>query len=250
MKRLLFTKSQLVSRVATRTFATVNEATSSKKSKFTPAFPLRSPGQPFPERKAYLYAHYKEMMAANSPSARGGLLILQHNNLTASELVTIRRDLNAAFTGKQSPVDDNSNGPVFEIVRHSVLRAALPRSAKFSPIRAWLCGPICVVRLPADAAPEGQITVGDPTIIKRALDVLQQHRKLILLGGRFERHWLTANGVKEAAKLPTIDHLRAELLGLLSTPAQQLRSVLEHVPGALARSLKIHQENLEKAESA
>ncbi|RKP07389.1 hypothetical protein THASP1DRAFT_17137 [Thamnocephalis sphaerospora] len=206
------------------------------------AFPPRRPGQPFPERKAFLHQRYRDLTRADSTTAAGGLLVLQHNNVTAAEMVTIRRDLGAAFAGAAAV-------PAIEIVRTGLLRAALPRGDSYAPMRAWLCGPTCIVRLAA-VAESGQTVVAEPADIKRVLTVLQRHRKLMLLGGRFDQHWLTATGIREAAELPSIDMLRAQLVALLETPAQQLRAVLDRIPGDLARTLDGHRANLEKAESA
>ncbi|RKP25694.1 hypothetical protein SYNPS1DRAFT_22391 [Syncephalis pseudoplumigaleata] len=243
--------------------ASSSAATSARPS-YTPAFATRRPNQPFPERKEYLFTHYRDMLSPASQSAAGGMLVLQHNNMTAAELVALRSDLRTAFASNtgapasSSPAVPMGADPtaVLEVVRVAIMRAALPRQTRLDELRSWLCGPTCVVRLAADtttaASPDDDATtpmVASPAVIKRVLGVLSKHRKLILLGGRFEQQWFAAEGIRRVSELPDIHTLRAELVGLLSAPAQQLSSLLGRVPGDLARTLEAHQKNLQEKDA-
>jgi hypothetical protein len=142
---------------------------------------------------------------------------------------------------------------ILEMVRVAIMRAALPRESSYDELRAWLCGPTCLVRLSAATTSSSSATsvnpsvpsVADPAVVKRVLGVLQKNRKLILLGGRFDQQWFTADGIRRVSELPDIHTLRAELLGLLSAPAQQLSSLIGRVPGDLTRTLEAHQKNLQ-----
>jgi len=62
--------------------------------------------------------------------------------------------------------------------------------------------------------------------------------KLVILGGAMGKTVLDANGVKALAALPSLDELRAKLIGLLNAPATKIaRTVAE--PGAkLARVIQ------------
>ena len=70
---------------------------------------------------------------------------------------------------------------------------------------------------------------------KAAVAYAKGNDKLVILGGAMGRTVLDANGVKALAALPSLDELRAKLIGLLNAPATKIaRTIME--PGAqLAR---------------
>ncbi|KAI0778845.1 hypothetical protein BD413DRAFT_609402 [Trametes elegans] len=69
---------------------------------------------------------------------------------------------------------------------------------------------------------------------------------LKLLGAVIEGRLFKTEGVKSVAELPTLDGLRAQLVGLLSAPASQLSMVLNEAGGAkLARTLEGFKKSLE-----
>jgi len=61
------------------------------------------------------------------------------------------------------------------------------------------------------------------------------HDKLVVLGGALGVSILDARGVKELADLPSLDQLRAKLVGLLQAPATRIAGVLQAPAGQLAR---------------
>jgi large subunit ribosomal protein L10 len=61
--------------------------------------------------------------------------------------------------------------------------------------------------------------------------------KLIILGGAMGTTRLDENGIKALATLPSLDELRARLVGMISTPASRIAQVIS-APGAqIARVL-------------
>ncbi|CDO73407.1 hypothetical protein BN946_scf185013.g41 [Trametes cinnabarina] len=72
---------------------------------------------------------------------------------------------------------------------------------------------------------------------------------LKLLGALIEGRLFKAEGVQSVAELPTLDGLRAQIVGLLSAPAMQLSMVLNEASGAkLARTLEGFKKSLEPQE--
>jgi ribosomal protein L10 len=58
-------------------------------------------------------------------------------------------------------------------------------------------------------------------------------------------------GVRDVSKLPTLDTLRAQIVGLLSSPAVQLAAILSEASGGkLARTLEGLKKGLEESQSA
>lgn len=79
----------------------------------------------------------------------------------------------------------------------------------------------------------------DPVAAARvAVKYSKDNDKLVILGGTMGKNVLDPNGVKALAELPSLDELRAKLIGLLNAPATKIaRTVME--PGAkLARVIQ------------
>jgi large subunit ribosomal protein L10 len=75
---------------------------------------------------------------------------------------------------------------------------------------------------------------------KVATEFARQNDKFVVLGGTLGGSSLDAQGVKALADLPSLDELRARLVGMIQTPATRLAVVLQ-APGAqLARVLKAY----------
>lgn len=70
---------------------------------------------------------------------------------------------------------------------------------------------------------------------KVASDFAKGNDKLVILGGSMGATALDADGVKSLATLPSLDELRAKLLGMVQTPATRIAGVLQAPAGQLAR---------------
>jgi len=77
---------------------------------------------------------------------------------------------------------------------------------------------------------------GDPiTAPKVASEFAKGNDKLVILGGAMGKATLDADGVKALATLPSLDELRAKLLGMIMTPATRIAQVVNAPAGQLAR---------------
>lgn len=76
----------------------------------------------------------------------------------------------------------------------------------------------------------------DPiTAPKVAVEFSKANDKLVVLGGSMGSTNLDADGVKALASLPSLDELRAKLVGMISTPATRIAQVVNAPAGQLAR---------------
>lgn len=76
----------------------------------------------------------------------------------------------------------------------------------------------------------------DPiTAPKIASDFAKTNDKLVILGGAMGSTSLDAEGVKALATLPSLDELRAMLVGMISTPATRIAQVVNAPAAQLAR---------------
>jgi large subunit ribosomal protein L10 len=70
---------------------------------------------------------------------------------------------------------------------------------------------------------------------KVAADFAKTNDKLVILGGAMGSTVLDADGVKALATMPSLDELRAKIVGMIQTPATRIAAVVNAPAGNLAR---------------
>jgi len=89
--------------------------------------------------------------------------------------------------------------------------------------------------------PVGLATSADPVAAaKVAVDFAKTNDKLEIVGGAMGATLLNADGVKALASMPSLDELRAKLVGLIQAPAQKLATVTQAPAAQLARVLNAY----------
>jgi len=169
--------------------------------------------------------------------------------------------------------------PTFTIVRSSIFGAALRDFARFSAkdhesfdkmtseLRggyavlsfpelspAYLAGVLRALERsvpPRPPAPprDPKAATADPTYPGRREKRFKPDLtpSLRVIGGIVEGRVLLADSVKEVGKLPALEDLRAQIVGLLSTPSMQLAGVLSQASGGqLSRTLEGFKMSLEQ----
>ena len=82
---------------------------------------------------------------------------------------------------------------------------------------------------------------GDPVAApKIAADFAKANEKFIILGGVMGKTPLDANGVKALASLPSLDELRAKIIGLIVAPATKVAQVVNAPAAKLARVVQAY----------
>jgi large subunit ribosomal protein L10 len=88
----------------------------------------------------------------------------------------------------------------------------------------------------------------DPvTAPKVAVEFAKGNDKLVILGGAMGATTLNADGVKSLASLPSLDELRAKLVGMIQTPAQRLAVLTSAPAGQIARVIGAYARKNEAA---
>ena len=101
----------------------------------------------------------------------------------------------------------------------------------------------------SDVASIGSLLKG-PTVIaysndpvgasKVATDFAKGHEKFVILGGAMGKTALDPNGVKALASLPSLDELRAKLVGLLKAPATKIAQIANAPAAKVARVVQAY----------
>jgi large subunit ribosomal protein L10 len=73
---------------------------------------------------------------------------------------------------------------------------------------------------------------------KVAVTYAKANEKLVILGGAMGKTILDANGVKALADLPSLDELRAKLIGLINAPATKIARTIKEPGAKLARVIQ------------
>ena len=82
---------------------------------------------------------------------------------------------------------------------------------------------------------------GDPVAApKVATDFAKTHEKFVILGGAMGKTALNPDGVKALAALPSLDELRAKIVGLLQAPATKIAQVVNAPAAKLARVVQAY----------
>ncbi len=70
---------------------------------------------------------------------------------------------------------------------------------------------------------------------KVTTEFAKANEKLVVIGGALGATTLDADGVKSLATMPSLDELRAKIVGMIQTPATRVAGVVQAPAGQLAR---------------
>ncbi|MCH2154609.1 MAG: 50S ribosomal protein L10 [Opitutales bacterium] len=119
----------------------------------------------------------------------------------------------------------------FHVVKNSILNVAA-KTRDLPEMGDWLTGPTAII-----------VGGNNPSGVAKVLGkFFKDKEKVELKGGALNERLLNAEEIEALSKLPSLDVLRAQLMGLLNTPAQSFVSVLNAVPVSVLNLLKAKEE--------
>jgi large subunit ribosomal protein L10 len=143
-------------------------------------------------------------------AATSMIVVTRNAGLTVAEVTDLRRKMGAA-------------GATYKVAKNRLTNLALD-GTQFDGIKPMLKGPIALA------------WATDPVAVaKTAVEFAKTNEKFVLVGGSLGTQTLNADGVKALAELPSLDVLRAQLVGMIATPATRIAGVLQAPAGQLAR---------------
>jgi large subunit ribosomal protein L10 len=148
-------------------------------------------------------------------SDAGVVVVTHYQGLSVAEVTDLRRGMLAA-------------GARFRVTKNRLAKIAIA-DTPYSNLAELFTGPTAIA------------FSNDPVAApKAAVTYAKRNEKLSIIGGALGGTLLSAAQVRALADLPSIDELRAGLVGLINTPAQRLVGLLQ-APGAqIARVLAAH----------
>jgi large subunit ribosomal protein L10 len=82
---------------------------------------------------------------------------------------------------------------------------------------------------------------------KVTVEFAKKNKNLVVLGGVFNGQILDVAAVDNLAKLPSLDALRAGLVGMIQTPATRIACIMQAPAGQVARVIGAYSEKEEAA---
>jgi len=140
------------------------------------------------------------------------VVVTHYSGLTVVEMGELRDQMREA-------------GAVFKVTKNRLTRRAL-EGTKYQSLEEMFTGPTAI------AYSEDPVAAA-----KAAVNFSKTNNKLIVLGGALGDEQLDVNAVKSLASLPSLEELRAKIVGMISTPATRIAVVLQAPAGQVARVL-------------
>lgn len=143
-------------------------------------------------------------------SSAATVVIVRNLGLTVAQSTALRQQMRDA-------------GASFKVTKNRLANIALEGTA-YTGLAELLTGPTALA------------TSTDPVAAaKVAVEFAKTNDKLEIVGGGMGNTVLDVNGVKALASLPSLDELRAKIVGLVQAPATKLAQITSAPAGQLAR---------------
>lgn len=128
------------------------------------------------------------------------VVISHYKGLTVAEVSELRNVVRKAGAG-------------FRVTKNRITKLAL-KDTKFEGLADLFTGPTAIA------------FAQDPvSACKACVEFAKNNEKLVIVGGAMSTGVLTVNEIKRLATIPSMDELRAKIIGLLQAPAAQLARV-------------------------
>ena len=128
------------------------------------------------------------------------VVVAEYIGLTVAEAEELRKKIREA-------------GASLRVTKNRIARLAL-KDTKFEGLTDLFKGPVAMAY------------ANDPiAACKACVQFAKENEKLVIVGGALSNKMLTMDEIKELASIPSMDELRAKLIGLLQAPASKLARV-------------------------
>ena len=143
------------------------------------------------------------------------MVVTQYRGLTVAEITDLRRKMRAAGAG-------------FKVSKNRLVKLAA-QNTKFETATDMLKGPTAVA-----------YSTDPVAAAKGVVEFAKNNEKLVIVGGMYNEQKLDKKAIEALAKLPSLDELRAKIIGMLKTPATRIACVLQAPGGQVARVIAAH----------
>ena len=165
----------------------------------------------------------KTVASLRSLFEENGLVVVTHySGLNVADITALRGQMREAGAG-------------FKVIKNRLTRLAL-EGTKFEALSDLFVGPVAI------AYSEDPVAAA-----KASVEFSKKNEKLVIRGGGLGELTLDTAAVMSLAALPSLDELRARLVGMISTPATRIAGVLQAPAGQVARVVGAYAQEGEAA---
>tara|TARA_Y100000589_G_scaffold11951_1_gene9764 strand:+ start:1169 stop:1675 length:507 start_codon:yes stop_codon:yes gene_type:complete len=157
------------------------------------------------EQKESFVQNLKSIIADNSL-----VLVFHYRGMSMTDMTDLR-------------VQSFNSGCNIKVTKNRLTKLALEGSDK-AALSEFFDGPTAIAYS------------SDPVQLTKLLtNFAKNNSNLVILGGIMDNEILSVEKIEILSKLPSLEEIRAQLIGLISSPAQKIASVLTAPSGDLAR---------------
>lgn len=148
-------------------------------------------------------------------ASSNSLIIVHYQGLSVEDISALRAEVHKA-------------GISFQVVKNKLMKIAI-KDTNFSELSTHFTGPV------------GVALSSDPVIVaKTIVDFANDNEKLKIIAGMIDKKSINESQIKSLAKMPSLDELRAKLIGLISAPATRIATVLSAPATKVARVMSAY----------
>jgi large subunit ribosomal protein L10 len=145
------------------------------------------------------------------------VVVTHYAGMTVQEVTELRKKMNGLGAG-------------FRVTKNRLAKLAVT-GTQYDHLKGMFVGPTAVA------------FSDDPVAAaKGVVEFAKNNPKLIIIGGAIGGEVLSVDKVTSLAKLPSLDELRAKIVGMINTPATRIAGVVQAPAGQIARVLNAHSQ--------
>lgn len=144
----------------------------------------------------------------------GAVVVTHYTGITVAQMEDLRHRL-------------RQEGATLKVVKNTFVQKALAGAS--DETLGMFTGPVAIAYGP-DAVSAAKV----------AVQYAKDNEKFVIIGGLMGEQVLDAKSIDALAKLPSLDQIRAKLVGLLNAPATRVAGVLQAPAAQLARVLNAY----------
>ena len=168
-------------------------------------------------------AKEKVVSDLTSKFSESNFFILTHNNgLSVEEMTSLRNQLRDA-------------GSTFKVVKNSLAKIAI-NDTEIKELSDYFSGPLAIVF--------SEELTSQPKIIS---DFAKDNENLSVVGGYMDGEIIDKETISKLASLPSLDTLRAKIIGSLTSSASKIAGIINKPGGQIAQVLSAKAQSSEAA---
>ena len=145
------------------------------------------------------------------------IVVTHYKGLTVDDITSLRKSM-------------LNLGASFKVTKNNLAKLAL-LGTEYEQISSMFSGPTAVA------------SSDDPVAAAKAVvDFSKENDNLVIIGGAINDKIMGVDDIQSLAKLPSLDELRAKIVGMISTPATRIAGVAQAPAGQIARILNAYSQ--------